>query len=80
MGGTVLTEDQMRKEMGMNLYNAENQLYQVKRGWVDQAAKNILFKPFPAFTSPAKPPPPSGLMLTEDWQRVGYPPFNFLTC
>ena len=26
-----------------------------------------------------KPPPPSGRMLTEDWQRVGYPPFNFLT-
>jgi hypothetical protein len=42
-------------------------------------AKNILFKTFPAFTSPGKPPPPSGLMLTEDWQRVGHPPFNFLT-
>jgi hypothetical protein len=42
-------------------------------------AKNILFKTFPAFTSAGKPPPPSGLMLTEDWQRVGHPPFNFLT-
>ena len=42
-------------------------------------AKNILFKTFPAFTAPGKPPPPSGHMLTEDWQRVGHPPFNFLT-
>jgi hypothetical protein len=39
----------------------------------------ILFKTFPAFTSLGKPPPPSGAMLTEDWQRVGHPPFNFLT-
>jgi hypothetical protein len=38
----------------------------------------ILFKTFPAFTSFEKPPPPSGRMLGEDWQRVGYPPFNFL--
>jgi hypothetical protein len=42
-------------------------------------SRNILFKTFPAFTSPAKPPAPSGRMLTEDWQRVGHPPFNFLT-
>lgn len=41
--------------------------------------KNILFKTFPAFTSPDKPLAPSGHMLTEDWQRVGHPPFNFLT-
>jgi hypothetical protein len=39
----------------------------------------ILFKTFPAFTSFEKPPPPSGRMLTEE-QRVGNPPFNFLTC
>jgi hypothetical protein len=42
-------------------------------------AKNILFKTFPAFTSPGIPPAPSGHMLTGDWQRVGFPPFNFLT-
>ena len=42
-------------------------------------SKNILFKTFPSFTSPEKPPAPSGHMLTEDWQRVGHPPFNFLT-
>jgi hypothetical protein len=38
----------------------------------------IAFKTFPAFTSFEKPLAPSGHMLTEDWQRVGYPPFNFL--
>ena len=42
-------------------------------------SKIFLFKTFPAFTSFEKPCPPSGAMLTEDWQRVGYPPFNFLT-
>ena len=42
-------------------------------------SKIFLFKTFPAFTSFEKPPPPSGRMLTEDWQRVGYPPFNFLS-
>lgn len=41
-------------------------------------SKNILFKTFPAFTAPETPPAPSGHMLTADWQRVGYPPFNFL--
>ena len=41
-------------------------------------SKSILFKTFPAFTSPGKPPALSGNMLTEDWQRVGHPPFNFL--
>jgi protein-disulfide isomerase len=43
IGNTILTEDDLRKEMGMSLYDAENQLYQVKKNWVDQKAKNILF-------------------------------------
>ena len=42
-------------------------------------SKIFLFKTFPAFTSFEKPRPPSGHMLTEDWQRVGHPPFNFLS-
>lgn len=33
----------------------------------------------PAFASAVKSPPAPSRMLTEDWQRVGYPPFNFLT-
>src|SRR5579871_3610978 len=43
IGNTVLTEDELRKDMGMNLYEAENQLYQVKKNWVDQKVKNMLF-------------------------------------
>jgi hypothetical protein len=42
-------------------------------------SKFILFKTFPTFTSFEKPPQPSGSMLAVDWQRVGYPPFNFLS-
>ena len=42
-------------------------------------SKFILFKTFPAFTSFDRPLLPSGHMLTEDWQRVGHPLFNFLT-
>jgi hypothetical protein len=42
-------------------------------------SKTMLFKTFPAFTAFGPPPAPSGHMLTEDWQRVGHPPFNFLT-
>lgn len=38
----------------------------------------ILFRTFSPFTSFEIPRPPSGFMLTEDWQRVGHPPFNFL--
>ena len=42
-------------------------------------SRSILFKTFPSFTSPERPPAPSGHTLTNDWQRVGHPPFNFLT-
>ena len=43
VGTVILTEEDMRKDMGMNLYEAENQLYQIKKGWVDQKVKNVLF-------------------------------------
>lgn len=43
-----------------------------------RGSKIFLFKNFPAYTSFERPPPPSGRMLTEDWQRVGHPRFNFL--
>jgi len=43
VGTTVLTEEDLRKDMGMNLYEAENQLYQVKKNWVDQKAKALIF-------------------------------------
>lgn len=43
IGDTTLTEGQLEKEMGMGLYQAEQQVYQVKKNWIDQQAKNILF-------------------------------------
>src|SRR5258708_23109616 len=43
IGGTVLTEDDLRKDMGMNLFEAENQLYEVKKNWVDEKAKALIF-------------------------------------
>jgi hypothetical protein len=39
-----------------------------------RGSKMFLFKTFPSFTSSAKPPPANGHMLTEPWQRVGFPP------
>jgi hypothetical protein len=38
-----------------------------------RGSKILLFKTFPSLTSPEKPPVPSGRMLTEPWQRVGFP-------
>src|SRR5882724_7804165 len=43
IGTTVLTEDDLRKDMGMNLYQIEDQLYTTKKNWVDQKAKVIIF-------------------------------------
>jgi len=57
---------------------ARSMMEVLKRATRGQGSKILLFKSFPAFTSFEKPRPPSGHMLTEDWQRVGYPPFNFL--
>ncbi len=42
IGTTILTEEDLRKDMGMSLYEAENQLYQIKKNWVDQKAKVLL--------------------------------------
>jgi hypothetical protein len=41
-----------------------------------QGSKILLFKTFPSFTSAEKPPAPTGHMLSEPWQRVGYPPLS----
>jgi hypothetical protein len=37
---------------------------------------SFLFQTFPPLTSFEKPPPPSGRMLTEEWQRVGSSPLK----
>lgn len=39
-----------------------------------QGSKILLFKTFPTLISADHPPPASGHMLTEPWQRVGYSP------
>jgi Replication-relaxation len=38
-------------------------------------AKMFLFRTFPGFTSFEKPPASTGHMLTQPWQRIGYPEF-----
>jgi protein-disulfide isomerase len=43
VGSTVLTEEDMKKDLGMSLYEAENSLFQVKKNWVDQKVKSVLF-------------------------------------
>jgi protein-disulfide isomerase len=43
IGDTILTEDDLHKDMGMSVYDAENQLYQVKKNWIDQKAKALIF-------------------------------------
>lgn len=42
-------------------------------------SKIFLFKACPGFSSNGKPEPPSGDMLSGDWQRVRFPPFNFVS-
>jgi hypothetical protein len=41
-----------------------------------RGTKIFLFKTFPTFASLQKPLAPSGHMLTEPWQRVGFPPLS----
>ena len=44
-----------------------------------KGSRMFLFGTFPLFAYSEVSPVPSGRMLTQDWQRVGYPAFNFLT-
>lgn len=39
-----------------------------------QGSKIFLFKTFPTFASTEAAPAPTGHMLTEPWQRLGFPP------
>ena len=41
-----------------------------------RGSKILLFKTFPSFTSPERPPAATGHMLTEPWQRLGFPPLS----
>jgi len=53
---------------------AESMMALLERLTERGGSKLFLFKTCPAFTSPERPPPASGHMLTEPWQRVGFPP------
>src|SRR5438309_145683 len=43
VGSVNLTDADLQKDLGMSLYETENQLYQMKKNWIDQKAKEILF-------------------------------------
>ncbi len=43
IGSTILTENDLHKDQGMTVFDAENQLYEIKKNWVDSKAKPILF-------------------------------------
>ena len=76
VGDTVLTEDQMRQDIAMQLYQAENNLYMTEKTWVDQKAMDILFtkaakdaglsrKDWEAREIDAKIPPPDPNMVQQ---------------
>jgi protein-disulfide isomerase len=41
-GNIVLTDEEMRKEVASEIYEAENKIYSVKKNWVDQKVKTLL--------------------------------------
>jgi len=59
VGGVAITEGQMRQDIGADIYEAEVNLYQLKKSWIEQKARILLFE------GAAKK---AGLSLT-DWQR-----------
>lgn len=59
VGGVSITEAQMRQDIGTDIYEAEASLYQLKKNWIEQKARSLLFE------GAAKK---AGLSLA-DWQR-----------
>lgn len=86
---TVIEQDIYRSHFGFpNLYipivtatnvRKASMMALLEKMTKGKGSKHILFKTFPSFTSFERPRPPSGHMLTEDWERVGVPSFNFLS-
>jgi hypothetical protein len=60
VGGIRITESQMNQAIGSDIYEAESNLYQLKKSWIDQKARTLLFE---AAAQKA------GLSLA-DWQRM----------
>jgi protein-disulfide isomerase len=59
VGGIKISESEMKLDIGSEVYEAEANLYQLKKNWIDQKARTILFE------DAAKK---AGLSL-EDWQH-----------
>lgn len=59
VGGVSITEGQMRQDIGTDIYEAEVNLYQLKKSWIERKARSLLFE------GAAKK---AGLSLAE-WQR-----------
>jgi hypothetical protein len=59
-----------------NVCRMQSMMQLLERVTEGRGSKMFLFKTFPLFTSAAKPPLPTGHMLTEPWSRVGFAPFH----
>jgi hypothetical protein len=61
-----------------NITRMDSMMELLNRFAAGRGSEMFLFKTLPAFTSPEKPPAPSGHMLTVPWQRVGFPPLSLV--
>ena len=59
LGGVKITQAEMSREIGTDIYEAELNLYQLKKNWIDQKVRSVLFE------SAAKK---AGISLA-DWER-----------
>jgi hypothetical protein len=59
-----------------NVRRMQSMMQLLERATEGRGSKMFLFKTFPLFTSAAKPPLPTGHVLTEPWSRVGFAPFH----
>jgi protein-disulfide isomerase len=44
VGGIKITESQMRQDIGIDIYEAEINVYQLKKNWIDQKARSLIFE------------------------------------
>ncbi len=44
VGSTKITESQMRQDIGTDIYEAEINLYNLKKNWIEQKARTLLFE------------------------------------
>jgi protein-disulfide isomerase len=44
VGGAKITESQMRQDIGADIYEAEINLYKLKKSWIEEKARGLLFE------------------------------------